>query len=94
MRCLSYCTASEYKIVDLVEYLNNKGLEPKYFDDAVYVQLRDRKDTNSDVFFFPFPCIPARSNGYVDEVCGFFKLLSGTLNPPSALPRLETSPLL
>ena len=67
MRCLSYCTASEYKIVDLVEYLNNKGLEPKYFDDAVYVQLRDRKDTNSDVFFFPFGCITIWGSSEIHE---------------------------
>lgn len=58
MRCSSYCTASEYQISNLVEYLNDKGLEPKYFDDVVYCQIKDRKNKHYiDIFFFPFGCI-------------------------------------
>lgn len=58
MRCSSYCTASEYKISKLVEYLNENGLEPKYFDDVIYAQKEERKsDKNIDIFFFPFGCV-------------------------------------
>ena len=42
VRCSSYCTASDYKISDLVEYLNNNGLEPKHFDDVIYAQKENR----------------------------------------------------
>lgn len=58
MRCSSYCTAAEYNINKLVDYLNEKGLEPKYFDDVVYAQLQDRtSENNIDIFFFPFGCV-------------------------------------
>lgn len=57
MRCSSYCTASSYKIPSLLEYFNSKGLEPKYFDDVIYVQEKNRTGKSFiDIFFFPFGC--------------------------------------
>lgn len=58
MRCSSYCTASAYKVNYLLDHLNSSGLEPKYFDNVVYVQKEGRGDLgNIDIFFFPFGCI-------------------------------------
>ena len=58
MRCSSYCTASEYKMNDLVMNLNKIGLEPKHYDDVLYVQKEVKKDLDPiDVFFFPFGCV-------------------------------------
>lgn len=58
MRCSSFCTATEYDIEGLVNYLNNNGLEPKYFNEVVYVQKEFKHNENPvDVFFFPFGCI-------------------------------------
>jgi uncharacterized Rmd1/YagE family protein len=57
MRCSSYCTANEYLIENLVIYLNNRGLEPKYFDDIVYIQKESEKGGEPiDIFIFPFGC--------------------------------------
>ncbi len=57
MRCASYCTAAEYKIKDLVNYLNEIGREPKLFDEVIYSQKEVDSNNNIDVFFFPFGCI-------------------------------------
>jgi uncharacterized Rmd1/YagE family protein len=58
MRCSSYCTAPEYQMQDLVKNLNDIGLEPKYFDDVLYIQKEARKDSGPiDIFFFPFGCV-------------------------------------
>lgn len=58
MRCASYCTTSEYKMNDLVINLNKIGLEPKHFDDVLYIQKEQVKNLDPiDVFFFPFGCV-------------------------------------
>lgn len=62
MKCASYCTAAGYNIKDLVFYLKDNGLEPKHFDDVIYVQQENRPGQNDekgivDIFFFPFGCI-------------------------------------
>lgn len=58
MRCSSFCTANEYKTSELIKFLNENGLEPKYFDDVVYVQKEIRQDQKHvDIFFFPFGCV-------------------------------------
>lgn len=58
MRCSSYCTAPEYQMQNLVKKLNNIGLEPKYFDDVLYIQKEAKKDSGPiDIFFFPFGCV-------------------------------------
>ncbi len=68
MRCSSYCTASDYKISDLVEYLNNNGLEPKHFDDVIYAQKENRKGANHiDIFFFPFGCVTIWGGDEIQE---------------------------
>ncbi len=58
MRCASYCTAAEYNISQLVDHLNDAGLEPKYFDDVVHAQKENKnRDHLVDIFFFPFGCV-------------------------------------
>ncbi len=58
MRCSSYCTSSEYKMSDLVSSLKVVGLEPKHFDDVLYVQKENRQNSQPiDVFFFSFGCV-------------------------------------
>lgn len=58
MRCSSYCTAAGYNIDGLVSHLNENGLEPKHFNEVIYVQKEVRKnETPIDVFFFPFGCV-------------------------------------
>ncbi|WP_341756395.1 MULTISPECIES: RMD1 family protein [unclassified Candidatus Tisiphia] len=43
---------------DLVINLNKIGLEPKHFDDVLYIQKEQRENSNPiDVFFFPFGCV-------------------------------------
>jgi uncharacterized Rmd1/YagE family protein len=58
MRCASYCTAAEYNLKEMVDYLNDIGLEPKHFDDVIHAQ-KDNKSSEShiDIFFFPFGCV-------------------------------------
>lgn len=57
MRCASYCTAAGYDIKEIVNYLNNVGLEPKHFDDVIHAQKNNSlTDEHIDVFFFPFGC--------------------------------------
>src|SRR4051812_13233057 len=68
MRCSSYCTASEYKMDDLVTHLKNIGLEPKHFDDVLYVQKELRGDKEPiDIFFFPFGCTTIWGADEVEE---------------------------
>jgi len=58
MRCSSFCTAREYTTDSLVSYLNTHGLEPKYFDDVIYVQKEFSKNQDPvDIFFFPFGAV-------------------------------------
>ncbi len=58
MRCLSYCTASQYDMAELVNNLKTEGFEPKHFDDVIYVQKENRQDSEPiDVFFFAFGCV-------------------------------------
>jgi uncharacterized Rmd1/YagE family protein len=68
MRCSSYCTASAYKISELAEYLNNQGLEPKYFDDVIYARAKNRDgDEYIDLFFFPFGCVTIWASDEIHE---------------------------
>lgn len=58
MRCSSYCTAAEYKMIDLVTKLNKIGLGPQHFDDVLYVQKELHSNIDPiDIFFFPFGCV-------------------------------------
>ncbi len=58
MRCTSYCTASSYKMNELVEMFVSKGFEPKYYDDVVHVQKEYGKSKPAvDIFYFPFGCV-------------------------------------
>ncbi|WP_316355248.1 RMD1 family protein [Candidatus Trichorickettsia mobilis] len=53
---------------DLVEYLNNNGLEPKHFDDVIYAQKENRKGANHiDIFFFPFGCVTIWGGDEIQE---------------------------
>lgn len=56
MRCSSYCKSSNYSIQSLVQNLVSAGLEPRYFDDVVHVQIQF---TNNlvDVFYFAFGAV-------------------------------------
>lgn len=57
MICSSYCTAGSYNTTALLNYLNDHGLEPKCFDDVIYVQKESPQSENViDIFFFPFGC--------------------------------------
>jgi len=68
MRCSSYCTASEYKIPNLAEFFNNQGLEPRYFDDVVFIQTTSRDGKNViDIFFFPFGCVTIWGSDEIHE---------------------------
>lgn len=43
---------------ELVDYLNEIGLEPKYFDEVIYIQKELKQDEQYiDTFFFPFGCV-------------------------------------
>lgn len=55
MRCTSYCSASSYKMNELVEMLVKEGSEPKYFDDVVHIQ-KDISNSKAkiDIFYFPY----------------------------------------
>ncbi|KJV55857.1 hypothetical protein OCHUTO_0693 [Orientia chuto str. Dubai] len=55
MRCSSYCKSSNYDIQSLIQNLVNAGLEPKRFDDVVYVQMQfTTSNSLADVFYFTF----------------------------------------
>lgn len=55
MRCLSYCTASEYVMTDLTDHLVSKGFVVQNFDDVIFAKLQDNDDV--DIFLFPFGCL-------------------------------------
>ena len=54
MRCLSYCTASEYVMTDLTDHLVSKGFVVQNFDDVIFAKMQDNDDV--DIFLFPFGC--------------------------------------
>ena len=54
MRCLSYCTAAEYMMPNLSQYLINKGYVIERFDDVIFAKM---KNSDIDIFFFPFGCV-------------------------------------
>lgn len=56
MLCYSYCTAGAYQMQNLIEELKSRGLDPKYFDDVLYVEKKG-KNKVKDIFFFPFGCV-------------------------------------
>lgn len=55
MRCLSYCTASEYVMTDLTDHLVSKGFLVQNFDDVIFAKMQDNDDV--DIFLFPFGCL-------------------------------------
>ena len=55
MRCLSYCTASDYKMEPLKIHLKSRGFILQQFDDVIYAKISE-KDL-MDIFIFPFGCI-------------------------------------
>jgi uncharacterized Rmd1/YagE family protein len=67
MRCSSYCSADSYKMSELVRYLNESGLEPKHFDEVIYVQKETAPENFVDIFFFPFGCAIIWGADEVDE---------------------------
>lgn len=67
MRCASYCTAAEYNINELVNHLNEIGLEPKHFDNVIHAQKHTQKSV-IDVFFFPFGCVITWGAGETEEL--------------------------
>lgn len=57
MRCSSFCVANSINLNILTEKLIEKGLEPKYFDDVIYVQKSIKDNSYIDVFYFAFGSI-------------------------------------
>ena len=55
MRCLSYCTASEYVMTDLTDHLVSKGFVVQNFDHGIFAKMQDNDDV--DIFLFPFGCL-------------------------------------
>ena len=51
MRCLSYCTASEYVMTDLANHLVSNGFVVQNFDDVLFAKMQDNDDL--DIFLFP-----------------------------------------
>jgi uncharacterized Rmd1/YagE family protein len=54
MRCLSYCTSSEYVMTDLANHLVSKGFVVQNFDDVLFAKMQDNDDL--DIFLFPYGC--------------------------------------
>ena len=65
MRCLSYCTASEYKMTPLAEYLQSQKFTLNYFDDVIYAKMSGVD--NAEMFIFPFGCITIWGSAETDE---------------------------
>lgn len=55
MRCLSYCTASEYVMGGLADHLTSKDFVLQHFDDVIFAKIKGNDDL--DIFIFPFGCI-------------------------------------
>ncbi len=55
MLCLSYCTASEYKMELLSQYLSIQNFKLQHYDDVIHLQMYD--NNNLDITIFPFGCI-------------------------------------
>ena len=65
MRCLSYCTASEYIMDGLTDHLISKGFVLKHFDDVIFAKMENNEDI--DIFLFPFGCITIWGTDEVQE---------------------------
>lgn len=53
MHCTTYCTASSYKIPDLLEFLQTKGTS-QLFRDVIHVEVKANNAIKGDVFYFAY----------------------------------------
>lgn len=53
MRCVSFCTASSYKLNEMAEFFKNKQYRAKLFRNVLYVH---RVDSHGEIFFFQHGC--------------------------------------
>ena len=83
MRCLSYCTASEYLMGDLTQHLIDKGFVLQHFDDVIFAKMKNNDDvvksrielTDVANNFFPIEKIrvgPGLNQGFGSESTGGF----------------------
>lgn len=53
--CYSFCVGDTYTIDSLAKTLRQKGLDPKFFDNVIYIQPSSENEENH-IFFFPYGC--------------------------------------
>jgi uncharacterized Rmd1/YagE family protein len=53
MRCIGYCTASNYDIPRLYQFLQATGTS-QLFRDVIHTQPKDEKGVKRDIFYFPY----------------------------------------
>ncbi|XVN43086.1 MAG: RMD1 family protein [Candidatus Rickettsia vulgarisii] len=67
---------------DLIADLNKTGLEPKLFDDVIYIQKKHRKDSDPiDIFIFPFGCITIWGAEESEEKAVLSNVINHQINP-------------
>ncbi len=79
MQCSAYCTAKKYHMESIFKNLLENKMQPKYFDDMIYVGKKfDDTSKNIDVFYFPFGCcvIWGSSNDEEKKILDWIKKLS------------------
>ncbi|WP_052046166.1 RMD1 family protein [Candidatus Paracaedibacter symbiosus] len=69
--CYSFCTGDTYDIDPLAKTLREKGLDPKFYDNVIYIHPPSENEQNH-IFFFPYGCVvfwgvePSESQYYLD----------------------------
>ena len=53
MRCTGYCTATSYDIIELFQFLHNKG-KAQLYRDVIHFQIKEDKRSVGDVFYFSY----------------------------------------
>eukprot|EP00741_Cyanophora_paradoxa_P019624 tig00021135_g18943.t1 len=54
-RTTSFCTAREYRMEELFDYMRRKGRQPQFFQEVIHVPFGD--DELCDLFFFPYGAV-------------------------------------
>jgi uncharacterized Rmd1/YagE family protein len=57
MRCAFYCTASSYRIDELLKFLHLQGFEPKIYDQAIHIKSLNHDEDDKDVYYFSYGCV-------------------------------------
>lgn len=63
--CMSFCVSDSYDIDPLAKSLREMGLDPRFYDSVIYINIPGG-ETDQHVFFFPYGCVVCWGMNYAD----------------------------